>query len=357
MFHLYRKFTEATLRTPEPRLMILPADHVNHPSTTKPSKMAPRLPQSTKEMTFGMITSSGLNAPQMAEAANCDKRTIKRHRSNIRMFGSVAAPLNKGGRPRSLTPLMIQVLCDHLLEKPQLYLDEMVVFLWDEFEVLVTIWSIRRALQQEGWSKKAAKQKAKGRNADLRDAYCHYISDFCSYHLVYVDESGCDKRIGFRKTGWSPRGTTPSQVAKFRRDQRYRILPAYAQDGIVLSRVYKGSTDSSIFEYFIEELLHHFGKLPEPKSVLVMDNASFHHSERVEQLCSLAGVKLIFLPPCSPDLNPLKSSSLRLNLSPGGIGTLTKTILIRVSMYFWIGVLVLLVEENKVQRVIFGIQA
>jgi transposase len=46
----------------------------------------------------------------------------------------------------------------------------MVVFIWDEFEVLITIWSIRRALQREGWSKKAAKQKAKERNADLRDA-------------------------------------------------------------------------------------------------------------------------------------------------------------------------------------------
>lgn len=57
------------------------------------------------------------------------------------MFGSVTAPSNKGGRPRSLTPLMIQVLCDYLLEKPQLYLDEMVVFLWDESQVPVTKWS------------------------------------------------------------------------------------------------------------------------------------------------------------------------------------------------------------------------
>lgn len=85
----------------------------------------------------------------MAKAADCHKRTIKRHRSNVRSFGSVTAPPNKGGRPRSLTPLMVQVLCDHLVEKPHLYLDEMAVFLWDEFEVLVTTWSIRRALCSE----------------------------------------------------------------------------------------------------------------------------------------------------------------------------------------------------------------
>jgi hypothetical protein len=51
----------------------------------------------------------------------------------------------------------------------------------------------------EGWSKKAAKQKVKERNADLRDAYVHYISDSSSYHLIFVDES--DKLIGFRRTG------------------------------------------------------------------------------------------------------------------------------------------------------------
>jgi transposase len=81
---------------------------------------------------------------------------------------------------------------------------------------------------------------------------------------------------------------------------------AYAQDGIVLSRVFQGSTDAAVFEDFIEQLLHHCGKWPEPKSVLVMDNACFHRSERVEQLCSKAGIKLVYLPSYSPDLNPIE---------------------------------------------------
>lgn len=35
-----------------------------------------------------------------------------------------------------------------------------------------------------------------------------------------------------------------------------------------------------------------------------MDNASFHYSDRITQMCEEAGVKLIYLPPYSPDLNP-----------------------------------------------------
>ncbi|KAI2880156.1 hypothetical protein CBS76997_11432 [Aspergillus niger] len=63
---------------------------------------------------------------------------------------------------------------------------------------------------------------------------------------------------------------------------------------------------ASIFEDFMEQLLHHCGRWPEPKSVMVIDNASFHHTERVEQMCSDAGVKLLYLPPYSPDLNSIE---------------------------------------------------
>jgi transposase len=96
---------------------------------------------------------------------------------------------------------------------------------------------------------------------------------------------------------------TPTQVAQFQREHRYQILSAYAQDGVILARVFQGSIDSTVFEDFIKQLLPLCDKWPEPKSVLVMDNASFHHTERIEQMCYDAEVKLMYLPPCSPDLN------------------------------------------------------
>lgn len=49
---------------------------------------------------------------------------------------------------------MLEALCDRLLEKPGLYLDEMAIFLWDDFRMLVTTSCIRRALAFKGWSKK-----------------------------------------------------------------------------------------------------------------------------------------------------------------------------------------------------------
>lgn len=253
-----------------------------------------------------MICRKWFTTAQIADAAECSERSIRNIRTNLRLFGSEGPPLNRGGRPRSITPSMLEALCDHLTGKPGLYLEEMAVFLYDEFGITASSSSIKRTLSSAGWTKKKAQQKAKEQNPDLRDFYFHRVSEFHSYQLVYVDESGCDKRIGFRRTGWSPLGVAPVQVAKFHRGQRYQILPAYAQDGIYLSRVFRGSTDAVIFEDFIGQLLQHCGRWPEPKSVLIMDNASFHHSERIKKMCSEAGVKLLYLPPYSPDLNPIE---------------------------------------------------
>jgi transposase len=121
-----------------------------------------------------------------------------------------------------------------------------------------------------------------------------------------VDESGCDKRIGFRRTGWFPLGVTPVQVTQFQREKRYQILPAYTQERILFARVFQGSIGTTLFEDFIEQLLPFCGRWPEPKSVLIMDNASFHYKARIEQMCYNAGVKILYLPPYSPDFNPIE---------------------------------------------------
>lgn len=74
----------------------------------------------------------------------------------------------------------------------------------------------------------------------------------------------------------------------------------------LFSLVLRGSTNASVFKDFIKQLLHYCGRWPEQKSVLVIDDTSFHHSEWIEQLCSEAAVKLVYLSPYPSDLNPTK---------------------------------------------------
>jgi transposase len=154
--------------------------------------MAPRLAASQHVLIHDMIVSGDLSARDMADVAGCSIRLIKHIRCNIRCFGTTKAPYNGVGRPRSVTPLMIQVLQEHLIEKPGLYLDETALFLRDEFEVILTAMSISRALKSIRWSKNVARNIVKELSTDLRHYYLYNLSAFRSYHLVYVDESGCD---------------------------------------------------------------------------------------------------------------------------------------------------------------------
>jgi transposase len=93
-----------------------------------------------------MIESQSLTTTQMAKEAECSKVTIINIRRNLRKFGSVHTPPTRRGRKRTVTPLIIDVLCDHLSENPGLHLDEMAVFLWEEFRTMITTSSIRRVL-------------------------------------------------------------------------------------------------------------------------------------------------------------------------------------------------------------------
>jgi isftu1 transposase len=68
---------------------------------------------------------------------------------------------------------------------------------------------------------------------------------------------------------------------------------------------YTGTCDTTLFNFWLANFL-----LPTVGAgyVLIMDNATFHKSEETKKLIKEAGCKLIFLPPYSPDFNPIEKS-------------------------------------------------
>ena len=58
---------------------------------------------------------------------------IKNTRSNLRPYRHVYAPLTRTGRRRNITLLTLEARCDYLLQKQGLYLEELAIFLWDDF--------------------------------------------------------------------------------------------------------------------------------------------------------------------------------------------------------------------------------
>ena len=143
-------------------------------------EMAPHLAKSQVALITGMLSSELFTNSEIAIAANCSThcstRGERRIHSNVRYYGAPQAPRNSGGRKRSITPVMLDALCEHLLEKPGLYQSEMILFLLDEFDVLVTASSIGRALRSRSWTKKQIRCIVNELNADLHNHYLYQIS-------------------------------------------------------------------------------------------------------------------------------------------------------------------------------------
>ena len=133
-------------------------------------------------------------------------------------------------------------------------------------------------------------------------------SDYWSMdRLVFCDESASNEKTGWRKRGWSPRGLNCSDLMSTKRTKRWSVLPALTINGYLEGTlIYQGSVKESLFLYWLQYTV--LPQLTPGYHILVMDNASIHTSTKVRQLCQTFGVQLEYLPPYSPDFNPIEQS-------------------------------------------------
>jgi transposase len=81
------------------------------------------------------------------------------------------------------------------------------------------------------------------------------------------------------------------------------LIAALGITGVRCSTVVDGAVNGDVFQAFVEQVL-----VPElgPGDVVVMDNLSSHKRPRTRELIEAAGARVLFLPPYSPDLNPIE---------------------------------------------------
>ena len=147
-----------------------------------------------------------------------------------------------------------------------------------------------------------------------REEYLKEISSFSAEQLVYVDESGMANNITV-SYGWSLLGERSyAETEGFASDRR-NIVAAYnyGTKEILAPFEYSGHTDKQLFVSWIRDFL-----CPEltPGQVVILDNASFHKDDEIYDLIEDRGCRLIYLPPYSPDLNPIEKfwANLKRNL-------------------------------------------
>ena len=120
--------------------------------------------------------------------------------------------------------------------------------------------------------------------------------------LKYVDETGVDEYLN-REYGRAPRGEKVVEKQSGKKFKRTNILAAKCGDEIIEPLQYDGRTDHRLFETWFETRLCRALK---KEDVVVMDNATFHRKKTLRKIAERFGVRVIFLPPYSPDLNPIE---------------------------------------------------
>jgi transposase len=121
---------------------------------------------------------------------------------------------------------------------------------------------------------------------------------------VYVDESGLN-RYYRREYARAKRGVRANGTVSGRKHSRTNIIGGLCEGRHLAVQCYAHSTTSAFFFFFFEfELIP---LLPE-NSIVILDNASWHRKNVLFDIAYRYDVCLLFLPPYSPDLNPIEHS-------------------------------------------------
>lgn len=119
---------------------------------------------------------------------------------------------------------------------------------------------------------------------------------------MYLDESGVNQYL-YRQHARSLRGKKVFGEISGKRFGRQSVISALKGKKFLSPMCFEGTCDTDLFNIWLKKEL-----LPSltPGQVLILDNASFHKSAATRKLVEEYGCEIIFLPPYSPDLNPIE---------------------------------------------------
>ncbi len=125
---------------------------------------------------------------------------------------------------------------------------------------------------------------------------------------MFIDETWAKTNMA-RTHGWAPRGQRLRMATPHGHWNTTTFVAGLTQRGMIAPFVLPGAIDRDAFETYLEQVL-----VPElrPGDIVVMDNLSSHKGPKARKIIEDAGAQLLFLPPCSPDFNPIELAFAKL---------------------------------------------
>lgn len=122
------------------------------------------------------------------------------------------------------------------------------------------------------------------------------------HRFVFVDESGVNTAMT-RRYGRAPRGERAHDSAPRNYGTHTSVIGAMGLRGLVAALTVEGAVDAEVFNAYLERVL---APRLRPGDVVVLDNLGAHRASRIEEVAEGRGARVLWLPPYSPDFNPIE---------------------------------------------------
>jgi len=143
------------------------------------------------------------------------------------------------------------------------------------------------------------------RDEFLRAAWRLLVAgEIAAERLVFVDEMGTNISLS-PLYSWSRKGERAFGSAPRNWGKNVTLLASITRKGLGPCLAVEGATTREVFEAYLERAL---APTLKPGQIVVMDNLSAHKGERVRELIKQRGCELVYLPPYSPDFNPIEQA-------------------------------------------------
>ena len=142
----------------------------------------------------------------------------------------------------------------------------------------------------------------------LRQAWFERQPDLDPDRLVFIDETWASTNMA-RRRGRAPRGQRLRMSVPYGHWKTTTFVAGLRTTGMVAPFVIDRPMNREIFELYMEKIL-----VPELRrgDIVVMDNLSSHKGPAIRAMIRRAGARLLFLPPYSPDFNPIEKAFSKL---------------------------------------------
>jgi hypothetical protein len=297
---------------------------------------------------FLMIHFILLNAPNMSPYFASDKffpqngakhsipeSTLSGWLNHYLWWGESPAQTRKNKRYKrngksKMQPKHLAFLKDLVMNESHLYLDEIRDRLHGKFNKYWSTSCIHKSITVHlNFSLQQIQMRAIQASEMERMVYRGLLSDYDDPAMfVFVDETCVGRNAARRRRHWAPRGGPAPFGWEWFMDENddgqvYTMIGAADINGFIVDacqpvwrksgesdrNVMRGTVTAKYFEdWIVHSLIPKLGRveLNQPRSVVIMDNATVHNPERVEKLLKEAGAAVVWTAAYSPDLNPIE---------------------------------------------------